>query len=172
MGNRRWVVLALAAALAACASAGEGESEAPPSDEIAAQAATIRWLIQNNDSALRSSATAYCVGSGSGLVVTEPPLALIRALRGTLPPVQPISRCAWARDVVVGRRVVDELSEAPALALWGGRWWNAIAGCRAEAGSASRRPARRSRWGVAQPAERRAVNAVVAGSNPASPAGR
>jgi hypothetical protein len=118
MGNRRWVVLALVAALAACASAGEGESEAPPSDEIAAQAATIRWLIQNNDSALRSSATAYCVGSGSGLVVTEPPLALIRALRGTLPPVQPISRCAWARDVVVGHRVVDELSEAPALALF------------------------------------------------------
>ncbi|HET6361068.1 MAG TPA: hypothetical protein VFH11_03325 [Gemmatimonadota bacterium] len=104
--------------VAACASGGEGEGGAPPSDEVAAQAATIRWLIQNNDSALRSSATAYCVGSGSGLVVTEPPLALIRALRGTLPPVQPISRCAWARDFVTGRRVVDELSEAPALALF------------------------------------------------------
>jgi hypothetical protein len=113
MANRRWVVLAVALA---CASAGE--NEAPPADDVAAQAATIRWLIQNNDSALRSSATAYCVGSGSGLVVTEPPLALIQALRGTLPPVQPISRCAWARDVVVGRRVVDELSEAPALALF------------------------------------------------------
>ena len=118
MGHRGWVVLALTAALAACASAGEGEGGAPPSDDIAAQAAAIRWLIQNNDSALRSSATAYCVGSGSGRVITEPPIALIRALRGTLPPVQPISRCAWARDVVVGRRVVDELSEAPALALF------------------------------------------------------
>lgn len=118
MGNRRWAALTLALALSACASAGEGESGAPPSDDIAAQAATIRWLIENNDSALRSSANAYCVGSGSGLVVTEPPVGLIRALRGTLPPVQPISRCAWARDVVVGRRVVDELSEAPALALF------------------------------------------------------
>lgn len=118
MGKRRRMALALLVTLAACASAGEGENGAPPSDDVAAQAATIRWLIQNNDSALRSSANAYCVGSGSGLVVTEPPLALIRALRGTLPPVQPISRCAWARDVVVGRRVVDELSEAPALALF------------------------------------------------------
>jgi hypothetical protein len=118
MGNRGWTALAVTVALAACASAGEGDSGAPPSDEIAAQAAAIRWLIENNDSALRSSANAYCVGSGSGLVITEPPVALIRALRGTLPPVQPISRCAWARDVVVGRRVVDELSEAPALALF------------------------------------------------------
>lgn len=118
MRNRGWVAPALLVTLAACASAGAGEDGAPPSDDIAAQAAAIRWLIENNDSALRSSANAYCVGSGSGLVVTEPPVALIRALRGTLPPVQAISRCAWARDVVVGRRVVDELSEAPALALF------------------------------------------------------
>ena len=118
MGNRRWTALALVLAIAGCASAGEGEGGAPPSDDVAAQAATIRWLTRNNDSALRSSASAYCVGVGSGLVVGEPSVALIRALRGTLPPVQPISRCAWARDVVVGRRVVDELSEAPALALF------------------------------------------------------
>lgn len=118
MRDRGWVATALLVTLAACASAGEGEVGAPPSDDVAAQAATLRWLIQNNDSALRSSANAYCVGSGSGRVVTEPPVALIRELRGTLPPVQPISRCAWARDVVVGRRVVDELSEAPALALF------------------------------------------------------
>ena len=117
MSNRGWMAGALLA-LCACASGEVGDADAPPSADVAAQAATIRWLIQNNDSALRSSATAYCVGSGSGLVVTEPPLALIQALRGTLPPVQPISRCAWARDVVVGRRVVDELSEAPALALF------------------------------------------------------
>ena len=118
MRNRGWAALGLLVAIAACASAGEGEGGAPPSDEIAVQAATIRWLIENNDSALRSSANAYCVGSGSGLIVTEPPVALIRALRGTLPPVQPVSRCAWAGDVAVGRRVVDELSEAPALALF------------------------------------------------------
>lgn len=118
MRNRGWAAHLALVTLIACASAGEGGSGAPQSDDVAAQAATIRWLIQNNDSALRSSANAYCVGSGSGLVVTEPPVALIRALRGTLPPVQPISRCAWARDVVVGRRVVDELSEAPALALF------------------------------------------------------
>ena len=117
MRNPGWVATALLT-LASCASAGEGDVGAPPSNVVAAQAATLRWLIQNNDSALRSSANAYCVGTGSGLVVTEPPVALIRALRGTLPPVQPISRCAWARDVVVGRRVVDEISEAPALALF------------------------------------------------------
>ena len=116
MGNRGGAALALMIALAACATAGE--SGAPPSDDVAAQAATIRWLIENNDSALRSSANAYCLGVGSGLVVGEPSVALIQALRGTLPPVQPISRCAWARDAVVGRRVVDELSEAPALALF------------------------------------------------------
>jgi hypothetical protein len=101
-----------------CATAGEGGIGAATSEEVAAQAAAVRWLIENNDSGLRSSANAYCLGVGTGSAVREPPVALIRELRGTLPPVQPISRCAWARDVAVGRRVVDELSEAPALALF------------------------------------------------------
>lgn len=118
MGNRRWTALALLLTVTSCASAGEGDLRAASSDDVAAQAAAVRWLIENNDSALRSSANAYCLGVGSGLVVGEPSVGLIRALRGTLPPVQPLSRCAWARDAVVGRRVVDELSEAPALALF------------------------------------------------------
>jgi hypothetical protein len=117
MGHRRWTALALVAAMAACAS-GETVNGEPPSDDVAAQAAAVRWLIENNDSALRSSANAYCLGVGTSMVITEPSPALIRALRGTFPPVQPISRCGWARDMVVGRRVVDELSEAPALALF------------------------------------------------------
>jgi hypothetical protein len=103
--------------VAGCASGGAASAESRAED-VAVQAATVRWLVDNNDSALRSSANAYCLGVGSGLVTSEPPLALIRALRETLPPVQPISRCRWARDVVVGRRVVEELSEAPALALF------------------------------------------------------
>ncbi|HEY7472997.1 MAG TPA: hypothetical protein VIE68_11685 [Gemmatimonadota bacterium] len=103
--------------VAGCAS-GRAASAESRAEDVAVQAATVRWLVENNDSALRSSANAYCLGVGSGLVTTEPSVALIRALRETLPPVQPISRCRWARDVVVGRRVVEELSEAPALALF------------------------------------------------------
>jgi hypothetical protein len=105
-------------ALAGCASTGNEVSSESRSADVEVQAAMLRWLIENNDSALRSSANAYCVGTGTGLIVGEPSPALIRALRGILPPVQPISRCRWARDPVVGRRVVDELSEAPALALF------------------------------------------------------
>ncbi|MGH7566909.1 MAG: hypothetical protein ACREK2_08780 [Gemmatimonadota bacterium] len=109
--------VALGALVVGCASAGDREVAASRAEDTAVQAAAIRWVIDNNDSALGSSATAYCVGVGSGLVVGEPSLALIQALRGTLPPVQPISRCRWARDAAVGRRVVDDLSLAPALAL-------------------------------------------------------
>jgi hypothetical protein len=117
-GARRWIGCAAVAALAGCASAGSELSPETRSADVEVQAVMLRWLIENNDSALRSSANAYCVGTGSGLIVGEPSPALIRALRGVLPPVQPISRCRWARDPVVGRRVVDELSEAPALALF------------------------------------------------------
>ena len=116
MGNRGWIVAGLSAGLVACASSGGGGG--PPSEEVVVQAAAVRWLVENNDSALRSSANAYCLGLGTGPAVIDPSVSLLRELRGTLPPVQPISRCAWARDVAVGARVVDELSEAPALALF------------------------------------------------------
>jgi hypothetical protein len=100
-----------------CVSGGSVSAEARAED-VAVQAAAIQWVIENNDSALGPSANAYCVGVGTGLVVGEPSLALIEALRGTLPPVQPVSRCRWARDAAVGRQVVDDLSLAPALALF------------------------------------------------------
>ena len=116
MRNREWIVSGLLAGLVACASSGGGGG--PPSEEVVVQAAAVRWLVENNDSALRSSANAYCLGIGTGPAVIDPPVSLLRELRGTLPPVQPLSRCAWARDVAVGARVVDELSEAPALALF------------------------------------------------------
>lgn len=117
MSGKGWIA-ALILLTTGCATGGEGGIGAATSEDVAVQAAVVRWLIENNDSALRSSANAYCLGTGTGPVVGEPSVALIRELRGTLPPVQPISRCAWARDVAVGRRVVDELSEAPALALF------------------------------------------------------
>jgi hypothetical protein len=111
--------VAIVAVIASCASGGgAGVSAESRSEDVAVQVATIRWLIENNDSPLGSSATAYCVGVGTGLVVGEPSVALLRALGGTLPRVQPVSSCRWARDPAVGRRVVDELSEAPALALF------------------------------------------------------
>lgn len=100
-----------------CASGGETTAESRAED-VAVQAATVRWLIENNDSALGGSASAYCLGIGTGLVVGEPSNALMRALGTTFPRVQPVSSCRWARDAVVGRRVVDELSAAPALALF------------------------------------------------------
>lgn len=110
--------LAFAVFLSGCATAGGEVSAESRAEDIAVQAATIRWLIENNDSALGSSATAYCVGVGTGIVAGEPSVALIRALREEIPRVQPISACRWARDAAVGRRVVDELSESPALALF------------------------------------------------------
>ena len=118
-GGGRWILgVALGALMVGCASAGDTGDAASRAEDVAVQAAAIRWVIENNDSALGSSANAYCVGTGTGLVVGEPSLALIEALRGTLPPVQPVSRCRWARDAAVGRRVVDDLSLAPALALF------------------------------------------------------
>ena len=118
-GGGRWILgVALGALMVGCASAGDTGDAAARAEDVAVQAAAIRWVIENNDSALGSSANAYCVGVGTGLVVGEPSLALIEALRGTLPPVQPVSRCRWARDAAVGRRVVDDLSLAPALALF------------------------------------------------------
>jgi hypothetical protein len=116
MGNQGWIVAGLSTGLVACAGYGGGGG--PPSEDVVVQAAAVRWLVENNDSALRSSANAYCLGLGTGPAVIDPSVSLLRELRGTLPPVQPISRCAWARDVAVGARVVDELSEAPALALF------------------------------------------------------
>jgi len=117
-GGGRWILGVALGGLAGCASAGDTGDAASRAEDVAVQAAAIRWVIENNDSALGSSANAYCVGTGTGLVVGEPSLALIEALRGTLPPVQPVSRCRWARDAAVGRRVVDDLSLAPALALF------------------------------------------------------
>jgi hypothetical protein len=116
----RWLTAAAVAAVASnagCATGGEGSAETRAED-VAVQAATVRWLIENNDSALGGSASAYCLGIGTGLVVGEPSNALLRALGTTFPRVQPVSSCHWARDAVVGRRVVDELSAAPALALF------------------------------------------------------
>jgi hypothetical protein len=113
-----WIGCALVALAAGCASAGGEVTAESQSADVEVQAAMLRWLIDNNDSPLRSSANAYCVGTGSGLIVGEPSPALIRALRGTLPRVQPISGCRWEYDEVVGSRIVDELSEAPALALF------------------------------------------------------
>ena len=118
----RWLAAAAVAAWGVttamgCASAGEVSAESRAVD-IAVQAATVRWLIENNDSTLGGSASAYCLGVGTGLQVGEPSIALIRALGTTFPRVQPVSSCRWARDAVVGRRVVDELSESPALALF------------------------------------------------------
>lgn len=118
MDARRARAVALMALAAGCASGATSEAPTSRSEDLAVQAATVRWLIENNESALGSSATAYCVGVGTGLLTTEPSPALIRALSETFPRVQPISRCRWARDVVVGRRVVDDLSGAPALALF------------------------------------------------------
>jgi len=118
MGAHRTKALGIAvlAILVGCASAETGE--APASEDIAVQTAMVRWLIENNDSTLGSTASAYCVGIGTGLLVTEPSPALIRALIDVFPRIQPVSRCRWARDVAVGRRVVDDLSAAPALALF------------------------------------------------------
>lgn len=107
----------IAALVTGCASAGESSAESRAED-IAVQAAAVSWLIENNDSALGGSASAYCLGIGTGLVVGEPSNALLRALGSTFPRVQPVSSCRWARDAVVGRRVVDELSMGPALALF------------------------------------------------------
>ena len=110
--------VALVALLAGCATAGGEVSAESRAEDVAAQAATIRWLIENNDSALGSSASAYCLGVGTGIVAGEPSVALIRALSETMPRIQPISACRWARDAAVGRRVVDELSQSPALAVF------------------------------------------------------
>jgi hypothetical protein len=115
---RAGLVAAGIAALAGGCASGGGVSAESRAEDVAVQAATIRWLIENNDSALGGSASAYCLGVGTGLVVGEPSNALLRALGTTFPRVQPISSCRWARDAVVGRRVVDELSQGPALALF------------------------------------------------------
>src|SRR5690606_30823116 len=82
---RLWPAVA-ALALSGCATpAGQAE--------VAAMAATYRYLFANNASGLGSDAAAYCVGIGTRPGLADPPAALIAALSDVRPEVVPASAC-------------------------------------------------------------------------------
>ena len=106
------VTLCLAAA---CASGGTAASDSPvePAGEV--QAAALQHVFQNNDSSLGISAGSYCVGVGSGLLNTDPSVALLQALGN--PKVTRLSGCARVASRTHRWQVIDTLSRLPSLAF-------------------------------------------------------
>ena len=101
---------------AACASGGTAASDSAVQPAIQVQAAALRHVFQNNDSSLGISAGSYCVGVGSGLLNTDPSVALIQALEN--PKVTRLSGCARVASRTHRWQVIDTLSRLPSLAFF------------------------------------------------------
>jgi hypothetical protein len=81
--------------IAALAAGGCGTTGGDGEPNIQAMAATYRYLFANNVSALQGGAANYCIGVGVRSA-SDPPEALMTALAGVTPEVQPISSCRTA----------------------------------------------------------------------------
>lgn len=106
------LVLCLAAA---CASGGTAASDSPVEPAVQVQVAALQHVFQNNDSSLGISAGSYCVGVGSGLLNTDPSVALIQALQN--PKVTRLSGCARVASRTHRWQVIDTLSRLPSIAF-------------------------------------------------------
>lgn len=103
-------VMAIVVCLAtACASGGTAASDSPVEPAVQVQAAA-------NDSSLGISAGSYCVGVGTGLLNTDPPVSLLRALEN--PKVTRLSGCARVASRTHRWQVIDTLSRLPSLAFF------------------------------------------------------
>ena len=109
--------LALVAYLAtACASGSTAASDSPVEQAVRVQAAALQHVFQNNDSSLGISAGSYCVGIGTGLLNTDPSVALLQALEN--PKVTRLSGCARVASRTHRWQVIDTLSRLPSLAFF------------------------------------------------------
>jgi hypothetical protein len=109
------IVSFLACLVAACASGGTAASDSPVEPAVQVQAAALRHVFQNNDSSLGISAGSYCVGVGSGLLNTDPSVALLQALEN--PKVTRLSGCARVASRTHRWQVIDTLSRQPSIAF-------------------------------------------------------
>jgi hypothetical protein len=91
-------LVSIAALAAACSTTGGGGTGGAPNTD--AMAATYRHLFANNASALQGRAANYCVGIGAGPALSDPPEAVMTALAGVTPEVQPASSCRAGEQVV------------------------------------------------------------------------
>ena len=109
--------LALLGLTAACASGGTAASSSPAEPAIQVQAAALEHVFYNNDSPLGTSAGAYCVGVGTGLLHLDPPPSLLRTLENENPRVTRLSNCVRVASRTAGWEVIESLSHEPALAF-------------------------------------------------------
>ena len=116
MSSPKSIVSLFACLAAACASGGTAASDSPVEPAIEVQAAALRHVFQNNDSSLGFSAGSYCVGVGTGLLNTDPSVALLQALEN--PKVTRLSGCARVASRTHRWQVVDTLSRLPSIAFF------------------------------------------------------
>ena len=116
MFTRKALAVVAMGIAAACASGGTATSDSPVEPAIQVQAAALRHVFQNNDSSLGISAGSYCVGVGTGLLNTDPSVALLQALEN--PKVTRLSGCARVGSRTHRWQVIDTLSRLPSLAFF------------------------------------------------------
>ena len=110
-------IVSLAVCLAfACASGGTAASDSPVEPAIQVQSAALQHVFENNDSSLGISAGSYCVGVGTGLLNTDPSVALLQALEN--PKVTRLSGCARVASRTHRWQVIDTLSRLPSIAFF------------------------------------------------------
>lgn len=116
MSSPKSIVALVACLAAACASGGTAASDSPVEPAVQVQAAALQHVFQNNDSSLGISAGSYCVGEGTGLLHSDPSIALLRALEN--PKVTRLSGCARVAGRTHRWQVIDTLSRLPSLAFF------------------------------------------------------
>ena len=116
MSYPKSIVSFLACLAAACASGGTAVSDSLVEPAIQVQAAALQHVFQNNDSSLGISAGSYCVGMGTGLLNTDPSVALLQALEN--PKVTRLSGCARVASRTHRWQVIDTLSRLPSIAFF------------------------------------------------------
>jgi hypothetical protein len=110
------IVSFLACLAAACASGGTAASDSPVEPAIQVQSVALQHVFENNDSSLGISAGSYCVGVGTGLLNTDPSVALLQALEN--PKVTRLSGCARVASRTHRWQVIDTLSRLPSIAFF------------------------------------------------------
>lgn len=117
MHAARALVVLTACLAAACASGGAAGSDSPADPAIQVQVAALEHVFYDNDSPLGTSAGAYCVGVGTGLLHSDPHPSLMRALQAENPRFTRLSNCARVATRTGSWQVIETLSRQPALAF-------------------------------------------------------
>jgi hypothetical protein len=117
MNAEKGLALLLLGLATACASGGAAGSSSSAEPALQVQAAALEHVFYNNDSPLDTSAGAYCIGIGTGLLHSDPPPSLLRTLQNENPRVTRLSNCGRVASRTARWQVIETLSHEPALAF-------------------------------------------------------